>query len=200
MEHIQHIVYINLDHRTDRRTEIEHELERMDLSGERFAAIHTKPGCIGCAKSHLAVLKMAKERGWDHVLILEDDFQFIIDKEVVNTQLKAFFDLKIPYDVLMVSYAINKSLPYNDIVCRAVDVQTASGYLVHSRFYDSLIQNLSEAITLLISTGKHWYYANDQSWKKLQPHSLWFCMNIRFGKQRPSYSDNAEQFMDYGYC
>jgi GR25 family glycosyltransferase involved in LPS biosynthesis len=197
MENISHIVYINLDHRTERRTEIEQELDRMDLSAERFSAIRTKPGIIGCTQSHLAVLQLAKERGWDHVLILEDDFMFIVDKEVVNTQLNAFFDLKIPYDVLMVSHGIIKSEPFNDIVCRAVDVQTASGYLVHSRFYDTLIQTLSESLPLLISTGYHWLYANDQYWKRHQPTSQWFCMNVRIGKQRSGYSDNAEAFVDY---
>jgi len=197
MENINHIVYINLDQRTDRRSEIEQEFERMDLSGERFPAIHTRPGINGCTQSHLAVLQMAKSRGWDHVLILEDDFMFIVDKEVVNTQLNAFFDLKIPYDVLMISHGIIKSEPFNDIVCRAVNVQTASGYLVHSRFYDVLIQNLSEAVSQLVSTGQHWIYANDQYWKRLQPVSQWFCMNVRIGKQRSGYSDNAEAFVDY---
>ena len=189
MENIKHIVYINLDYRTDRRSEIEQELERMDLSAERFSAIRTKPGIIGCTQSHLTVLQMAKSRGWDHVLILEDDFMFIVDKETLNTQLNAFFDLKLPYDILMVGYNILKSEPFNDIVCRAIDVQTTSGYLIHSRFYDSLIQNLSEAIPPLISTGQHWIYAVDQYWKRLQPQSMWFCMNVRIGKLRPSYSD-----------
>jgi glycosyl transferase, family 25 len=195
MDLIKHIVYINLDYRTDRRGEVEQELERMGLSGERFSAIRTKPGIIGCTQSHLAVLQMAKSRGWDHVLILEDDFMFIVDKEVVDTQLNAFFDLTIPYDVLMIGYNILKSTPFNDTVCRADDVQTASGYLVHSRFYDSLIQNLSEAASQLIATGQHWIYANDQYWKRIQPESQWFCMNVRIGKQRPSYSDNIETFV-----
>jgi len=197
MDQIKHIIYINLDHRTDRRSELEYELERMGLSGERFSAIRTDPGIIGCTQSHLAVLKMAKERGWDHVLILEDDFQFLVNREDLNKHIKAFFDLDIPYDILMLGYNIFSSKPYNDVICRANDVQTTSGYLIHSRFYDTLIQNLSETIPPLISTGKHWIYAIDQYWKRLQPISEWFCMNVRIGKQRPSYSDLAERFTDY---
>ena len=204
MNNIHHIVYINLDHRADRRAEVEGELSRMGLSGERFAAIKEHPGIVGCGKSHLAVLERAKERakeqGWENVLILEDDFQFVVEREVVEAHLKAFFDLKIPYDVLMLSYAIDSKEPYNDIVCRATQAQTASGYLVHSRFYDTLIANLKEAIPLLISTGRHWDYANDQYWKRLQPTSQWFCMNTRIGMQRASYSDISGKFVHYGNC
>jgi len=200
MNNIHHIVYINLAYRTDRRAEVEGELTRMGLSGERFDAIQERPGCVGCSKSHLAVLALAKERGWDHVLILEDDFQFVVDKDTLSARIQAFFDLKIPYDVLMLSYGMDSADPYNDIVCRATRAQTASGYLVHSRFYDALIANLSEAIPLLISTGRHWDYANDQCWKRLQRTAQWFCMTTRIGTQRASYSDVSQRFVHYGNC
>jgi glycosyl transferase family 25 len=58
MKHIEHVFYINLDSRTDRRKEIEEELQRIGISGERFSAILAKPGIVGCNKSHLAVLKL----------------------------------------------------------------------------------------------------------------------------------------------
>jgi hypothetical protein len=72
---VEHIFYINLEHRKDRRDQIEHELEIMSLkqNSERFEAIHKKPGIVGCGYSHLAVLKLAKERNYENVLILEDD-------------------------------------------------------------------------------------------------------------------------------
>lgn len=200
MDKIKHIVYINLDRRTDRRSEMEEQLSTMGLSGERFSAIQTDPGVIGCAQSHLAVLELARERGWDHVLILEDDFMFLLDREGVDQQLNAFFDLNIPYDVLMFGFAIVKSEPYNNVVCRGIDVQSATGYLVHSRFYDVLIDTFRKAIPLLISTGKHWLYTNDQSWKCLQPTSQWFCMNVKLGRNRPGYSDLGGCFIDYIHC
>jgi len=200
MNNIHHIVYINLAHRTDRRAEVEGELASMGLSGERFDAIKEKPGLVGCGKSHLAVLELAKERGWEHVLILEDDFQFVVDKDAANAQLQAFFDLEIPYDVLMLSHGMDSADPYNEVVCRATQAQTASGYLVHSRFYDALIANLKEAIPLLMSTGRHWDYANDQYWKRLQRTAQWFCMNTRIGMQRASFSDISERFVHYGNC
>ena len=79
---IEHIFYINLEHRTDRRAEIESELDAYGLKYERFNAFYTPPdGFIGCAQSHLAVLKLARERGYKNILIVEDDFKFVVSKE-----------------------------------------------------------------------------------------------------------------------
>ena len=79
-EQIDGIFYINLDHRTDRKEEIERELTRFDLKFERFPAIPHKIGGVGCGTSHLEVIKLAKQRGYRNVLIFEDDIEFIVDK------------------------------------------------------------------------------------------------------------------------
>ena len=55
-QNIDHIFYINLEKRQDRKEEIENELNTHGLVGERFDAIPHNPGCVGCAKSHLSVL------------------------------------------------------------------------------------------------------------------------------------------------
>ena len=198
MDKISKIVYINLERREDRRKEIEQELTQYGLSGERFDAIAKTPGIVGCGLSHLAVLQKAQEAGWENVLILEDDFQFLLAKESLNKQLQAFWDLNIQWDVIMLSYNLRASTPYNDLIGRVTEAQTASGYLVNRCFYPKLIDTLTPAIQLLESTGKHWIYANDQCWKQLQPTSHWFYFTTRLGKQRGSFSDNSNQYMDYG--
>ena len=198
MDKISKIVYINLERREDRRQEIEQELSQYGLSGERFNAIVKTPGIVGCGLSHLAVLQKAQEAGWDNILILEDDFQFLVPKEIVNEQLHAFWNLNIEWDIIMLSYNLRTSTPYNDLVGRVTEAQTASGYLVNRHFYPKLIAVLNESIPLLESTGKHWHYANDQCWKQLQPNSQWFYFMTRLGKQRGSFSDNSNQYMDYG--
>lgn len=198
MENICKAVYINLSRRTDRKDEFEGELKQMDIKALRFPAIEATPGMIGCHSSHLSVLKMARALKWENVLIFEDDFKFIVDKEVFNVELKRFFDLKMPYDVLMLAYNINESQECNDVVGYARNVQNAAGYIVHTRFYDKLIENLEDALPKLKETHAHWLYLNDQCWKTLQPLSEWFYLKTRIGIQRPSFSDLAERYMDYG--
>jgi GR25 family glycosyltransferase involved in LPS biosynthesis len=198
MEHIDGALYINLEKRLDRRAQFEEECDRMEISVERFPALEANPGFVGCHKSHLAALKLAKARGYKNVLIFEDDFQFIVTKEVFESQLRAFFALDIPYDVLMLSYNLQKAETYNDIIGRAREVQTASGYIVHNRFYDTLIKNLEDHLEPLLITKAHWLHLNDQCWKEVQPAAEWFYLQTRIGVQRPSYSDLACRFVDYG--
>jgi len=200
MDRIAKVLYINLEYRSDRRTQIEGELASVGLSGERFSAIRRQPGYIGCMESHLAALEYAKASGFQNVLLFEDDFQFIVDRSTFNKELTDFFNLEIPYDVLMISYNDLKPTPLNDVITKAIDVQTASGYLVHERFYDTLIANWKHALPLLVQTDKHWLYSCDQSWKTLQPGADWFCLKRRIGMQRSSYSDIANRIVNYGDC
>lgn len=64
-------IVINMSHRTD-RMELLHKAFP-DQTIERFDAIRNDDPEIGCRESHLAVIRLAKERGYPWVLILEDD-------------------------------------------------------------------------------------------------------------------------------
>jgi glycosyl transferase family 25 len=192
------VFYINLDHRTDRRAEIEKELTEMELPFERFPAIRTAYGLVGCGLSHLALLKMAKARGYPNVLIFEDDFQFLVSKEHFHASLQKI--LTAEYDVIMLGYNTEEKPEIVDGRMRLTNVQSASGYIVHSRMYDALIAVQEESVKRLAETEHHWIYANDQSWKILQPSTLWYALYPRTGKQRPSMSDTdyLPRFTDYG--
>jgi GR25 family glycosyltransferase involved in LPS biosynthesis len=219
MEKIERIVYINLDRRIDRKLHIETELDKMGIcSGdrlivegplssnpqfERFTAVERPPGqgIVGCGYSHLAVLKMAKERGYSNILILEDDFYFTVSKEEFYQNLDAFFESPVgsDYDVCMLSYNLRESAecPDTPFVRRVRYAQTASGYIVNARYYDALIRLYEWAIPLLDQTGQHWIYANDVVWKSLQEKDMWYCFTLRIGKQLDGFSDNAGCVMRY---
>ena len=89
---IDKIIYINLEHRLDRFIEINAELSNMGLEAERFNAISHSKGIVGCGYSHLEVLKLAKSRGYKNILILEDDFVFLVTKNELEKELSRFFD------------------------------------------------------------------------------------------------------------
>lgn len=200
-QNIDKIIYINLPHREDRKQEIEQELILFDLleNAERFPAIYTPGrGILGCTQSHLTVIKMAKERNYKNVLILEDDFYFIVSKPEFENELTQFFDANIEYDICMISYNLQRSEPTEyPFLLKVLEAQTASGYIVNNSFYDKMIELYEWAIPLLDQTMEHWNYANDQSWKRLQPNSKWFCLTNRCGKQRAGYSDNSDKFEEY---
>ncbi len=192
------VVYINLERRKDRREQIEAELARLGISGERFEAIDRQPGIVGCGYSHLEVLKLARQRGWRNVLILEDDFEALGTAEEFWGPVTEFFRRGEPFDVLMLAYYAEGWVPVDDLLIKILNGQTASAYVVDSGFYDQIIDLYSWAIPELERTGRHWEFANDQVWKRLQPAARWLAFRQRLGRQRASYSDNTQSFMDYG--
>lgn len=195
MNKIHHVFYINLEKRTDRREQIEKEILDYGLNSitERYDAIHTPhSGIVGCGYSHLNVLKIAREREYENVLILEDDFQFTVSKETMENMFSTLYEKYPHFDVCMISYVLQQSveIPNCDFLKRVLNGQTASGYIVNKHYYNTLIELYDWAIPLLEKTGEHWKYANDQVWKLLQRKNNWVCFTKKMGIQRDGYSDN----------
>ena len=187
--------YINLDSREDRREQFEEECKKMNINVERFSAIKNEKGGIGCTESHLNVLKKARDLKLESVIIFEDDFQFLINREEYDQILS---NLPDNYDVVMLSYGIKQSQPFNDMFGKVIEVQTASGYIVHSRFYEKLINRLEEGLRLFkLYSSDHHSYILDQYWKPLQPISNWYYSLKRVGKQRSGFSNIMKAYIEY---
>ena len=97
---VDKIFVINLDNRTDRWGQCLKEFKKHDITNyERVSAETYDPdyiamyqflqkirmrghkyncGSIGCKKSHIKILKLALERNYKSILILEDDFEITI--------------------------------------------------------------------------------------------------------------------------
>ena len=89
-------LYINLEHREDRKNQIESELKKVGFNNyQRFNAIKNEKGYLGCSESHLECLKLARAQNYPNVIILEDDFEFLIDKNefhlILNHLLMTYF-------------------------------------------------------------------------------------------------------------
>lgn len=199
MEKIEHIFYINLDKRTDRREEIENELRKMNLfeKAERFSAIYHENGAVGCSLSHLEVVKLAKARGYKNYLVLEDDFEFLVDEGSFNILLNHFFETVNTWDVLMFGINLPNVQSVKDHIIKLNSGQTTSGYIINERYYDLHIHLLENSAKMLEKTNNQGLYATDQVWKIFMPIRDFFCFTNRIGKQRPSYSDIEKKFTDY---
>jgi glycosyl transferase, family 25 len=188
VHHAMHCFYINLDSRPDRRALIEAECARLGLDAERFPAIQRSPGGLGCGESHLAVLRLARERGYDRILVLEDDVEFVVDR--------AELDATIPdsgFDVFMIGYIMVRRDGN-----RIVEAQTTGGYIVASHYYDTLIKRWEEGLALYYQhPEQHWNYILDQYWKPLQLIDQWYASPTELCIQRPGYSDLSGCFVDH---
>ena len=200
MENIAKVIYINLDKRTDRREEIEAELERMGFPKNkimRLSATSNPGGHVGCALSHLRALEHAQKHQLANVLILEDDFQFLVTREELEERLQHFFGKNLPYDALLFGYNMKAGVKIDAVLGKAIATQTTSGYLASQRVFDHLRRVWGHSTRLLARTGRHWRFAIDVAWQPLQRSGNWYYFADRLGKQRASYSDIQGYVTDY---
>ena len=206
---IKHALYINLESRADRRAHVEAQLASLKhsanglstLVAERFNAIkHATSGAIGCSMSHLRCIQLAKARGWDHVLVCEDDVLFT-NVPLFLTQLTKFMATVPHWDVVLL--AGNNVPPYRVVNSACVQVgscQTTTAYIVRAHYYDALIANYRAGINLLMrSPEQKFHYAIDRYWFELQRRDRWFLITPLSVVQREDYSDIEQRVTNYGH-
>ena len=142
---IQHAFYINLEHRTDRKEQIENELSIMGINAKRFNAVCTTNGAIGCTMSHLKLLEKAILENYSHLLILEDDIQFL-EPEIFKTNFNKFLQLhRNNWDVIIFSgNNVPPYIPVDETCIKVTRCQTTTGYLVNGHYLRTLRDNIKE--------------------------------------------------------
>ena len=203
---IKNIFYINLEARTDRRQNIELQLPRVGFQRfERFNAIKmantsTNAGRVGCTLSHIKCLEIAKERGYNHLLICEDDILFL-DPPLFQKQFNKFLAKGHQWDVVLI--AGNNVPPYEriDDTCVAVTrCQTTTSYLVAGHYFDTLLENMREGLQRLMrEPDRHIDYAVDKYWLRLQQKDNWFLITPLTVVQREDFSDIEGKRTNYMY-
>lgn len=195
---IKHSFYINLETRPDRKIHVEEQLKIIGIQANRFNAIKLPNGALGCSMSHLKCLEIAKENNWEHVLIVEDDIKFL-NPELFIKQLNKFLISHNDWDVILIA---GNNLPPHEIIddtcVKVTQCQTTTGYLVRNHYYNILIDNIRNGITNLIKEpNKHFLYAIDKYWFKLQQRDNWFLIIPLTVTQREDYSDIEKRPTNY---
>lgn len=198
---ITNIFYINLESRPDRKEHIEAQLKTVGFpSFERFNAIKMPNGNgrVGCSMSHIKCLEIAKQRGYSHLLICEDDTLFL-QPELFKEQLNKFLSKRYNWDVVL--FAGNNVPPYEriDDTCICVNYcQTTTCYLVNSTYFDILIDNMKSGVIKLIQEpSNHISYAIDKYWIKLQQKDNWYMITPLTVVQREDFSDIELRITNY---
>uniref|UniRef100_A0A6C0H688 Glycosyl transferase family 25 domain-containing protein n=1 Tax=viral metagenome TaxID=1070528 RepID=A0A6C0H688_9ZZZZ len=199
MNILNHVLYINLDDRIDRKTHVEQQLNNIGITNfKRFPAIKKENGAIGCSLSHLQCIKMAKENNWDYVFIVEDDILFL-HPNLFQLQIKRFTQSVHSWDVLLIGG--NNFPPFTKINSSCIQVtkcQTTTGYIVSNHYYDTLIDNFYNGINYFLQyPNKPQLYAIDQYWFKLQERHKWFLLIPICAIQKEDYSDIEKRNVDY---
>jgi GR25 family glycosyltransferase involved in LPS biosynthesis len=200
LKKIEHVLYINLNQRKDRKKHVEEQLASIGLGdcAERFPAICLKDGRVGCTMSHLKCLQTAKERNWSHVFICEDDILFL-NPNLLKDNIAKFLSNEVKWDVLLIGG--NNVPPYKRVALEYIKVgkcQTTTGYIVQAHYYDKLIQNIREGMQLLMKNPEnHFHYAIDKYWFDLQEKDSWFLITPLTVTQKDDYSDIEKRRTNY---
>jgi GR25 family glycosyltransferase involved in LPS biosynthesis len=192
---MEHIVYINLEHRKDRKKHMEAQFARMGLSGERIDATYHVHGYIGCTLSHIRCVELAMERQWPSVCIMEDDVLFT-DPTLCLSLVDKFLRTHSKWDVLLL--AGNAVPPYRkEDGCRKVFyARTTTAYVVRQEYYATLLDNFKEGLQLVERFHRNEYMI-DMHWMRLQQKDSWYLLDPLTVVQLPSYSDIENKDVDY---
>jgi GR25 family glycosyltransferase involved in LPS biosynthesis len=149
--------YINLDYRTDRKELFEKRALEVGIIANRFSAIQPKEeDCpllpssvgetrrkfkVGCSLSHQGVIKLAKERNLENVLIFEDDCIFL--DQFQEKAKKCVEELKnVEWDILYFGGEVNNyctKVSENLVKVENGGVYCCHAYAVNKRFYDVIL-------------------------------------------------------------
>jgi hypothetical protein len=142
------------------------------------------------------------EKGWQRVLVLEDDFTWMpgVNASVVDGQVKELMGLG-RWDVVQISW--NPSgrvvgagrLPW---LRRATGVRTTSGYFVRGEFAEDLLACFREAAVGMEQEGWSAERCCDMWWHGLQNDSDWYVAYGPWGYQMDGWSDVEGKDVSYG--
>lgn len=211
LNQIDRIFYINLDHRTDRKIHIEHQIINIldhDLSNtlripgviyNRFTG--RLKGAIGCTMAHLNAINYAIHHNLHNVIILEDDFEFLCDRPTFLNDLQRFLLTQPYYDILLLGVNspnakyLTQSNPNHFIQINYS--QTTSGYILSNRGLHKMRNICNKSIQNLIQTKNVSKHAIDIQWNSIMNDGQVFAFPYRVGKQIQSYSDIEMQLVSY---
>lgn len=208
-EFIDKIIYINLDHREDRRNIMNTFFQKGNVPNEkiiRFSAIKHEVGAVGASQSHLNVLNIAKQNNWENVMILEDDIEWVHFNECYK-QVEELMNSE--WDVFMLggTFVDKDGL-------RVRIGYSGYSYIVRKHYYDTLIRNIEEGIRLKLNkeakgvtkyikmlkynyaVRKDTFHSFDSYWMKLQWKDRWIGINACRHKHTHSDVSNSDTYQD----
>jgi len=192
-EFVDKVIYINLDHRTDRKDIMAKFFENAKIPLEkviRFSAINNIRGKLGCVSSHMEVIKLAKHNGWKNTLILEDDLE-IFHFEEGYKQLEELVNLS-KWDVIMLCGWYQKfDFP------RIYAASNSGAYLVNENYIDKLLSNRIVSVnSLRKATGFNFNtcrFNSDVAWLPLQKVDIWYGLSPCLCRQVDGFSDISKK-------
>jgi GR25 family glycosyltransferase involved in LPS biosynthesis len=148
-------------------------------------------GSLGCLKSHVEICRIALERGYENILILEDDTEFV---NSIDNFIKYSKKINNSYDMLyLAGRYINKNpnkqsvsnMPH--ITIKSNNILTTGSYCIKKPAMEYLINNINN-----YSKEIDVFYV-----EKIQSNFDCYLCIPNITKQRDGYSDIQQNNVNY---
>ena len=203
------IYVINLASRQDRRDEMQVELKKIGLSlthpsVQLFTAVRPTEqgdwpsiGARGCFMSHLQVLQDAEHHGYENILILEDDIDFVKEFNLRFIEVNQILN-RLNWDIFYGGYELfNQEIrSNNDSLLKTIDSTTSVGTTHFIAFNKTTLVLVREYLDVMISrkggdpNGGPMHVDGAYSWfRTVYPQIITVIATPQLGYQRSSRTD-----------
>jgi len=140
---------INLPERTDRLTQFKEQLVYLPCSNLQIVTgvKHNIP-YKGIAQAHLNCVMLAKQNGWDSVLIMEDDIKFQGKEQTYDHLLNCLADIPPDWNILLGgiygNFGRKQMMPVNKHWSKVDEFCGLHFYIVNSNCYYRILEYNSD--------------------------------------------------------
>jgi len=181
---------INLQKRRDRLAAINANFSAFRIPYVRFEAIEDKNGALGCAKSHVAVLREFLQDNDEFLYVAEDDAKILTD---IHPYIAEF--AKSDADVLLLGFNTRRTVPYSPVFSRAYECYTTSFYVAKRHAVPRILACFEKSVLDLENKIVN---PVDVAWHGLQKELVFVIPKKRVVVQAAGYSDIEKKYVNYG--
>jgi GR25 family glycosyltransferase involved in LPS biosynthesis len=191
---------VNLDHRPENMSQIQEEMSYIGWSYERFSAVN-RNSYMGCTLSHLECIKIAKDRGYKRVMVIEDDCIFMPYAKSFLEKLESQIE-NIEFSVFNVTPTLNRNVNRSEKYDLLLDItdlpprinnDNADTFATNMMIYDeSVYDDMFNISTTAFTSGDYYYPIDGYLAHFIYPKKQSYCPVVPVAPQRKSYSDVSQ--------
>jgi hypothetical protein len=187
---------VNLERRPDRLEHIQKEMDYIGWEYELFKAIDLN-NHGGCTLSHTEIIKIAKERGYDSVMVIEDDCTFLpYSKDLISKIHTESGDFE--FGIINLAPTLNRKVNRSEKNPLFLDITNLPPKLEHERgvFATNMIiyhSSVYDDVLELEKPEKLGYYAiDDYLYQFILLFKQSYCPILPIAPQMSSWSDVSQ--------
>lgn len=185
--YFDHVYLINLDRRKDRLESATAQLNSLGIEYERVSAVDSIekniPPTQACTMSHLMVIKDAKKRGFNNIVIFEDDVVFVDDfTEKFNVAIQS---VPSTWEMLYIGGVNFDYKKINMHVVSSNGTHATHAYAIKGQVFDKILNTVKEEDVV------------DVSYAKMHKDMETYSIKPSLCTQSPGVSDIDNCYVDY---